>query len=116
FQTLRQLEFMELDHNFCLDQARGPLRHAARLASARSGVALDVSTTEPGVQVYTADHVPQRTTGLDGISYGPRSGIALETQVWPDAPNRIDFPSAVLRPGEPLKQVTRLAFKRARRS
>ncbi|MEM1376704.1 MAG: aldose epimerase family protein [Pseudomonadota bacterium] len=113
FRSLRQIEFTEIDHNFCLEQARGPMMQAARLCNPRSGLVVDVSTTEPGLQVYTGDHITPLLIGLDGIVYGPRSGIALETQAWPDAPNRIDFPSADLRPGERLEQVTVYRFQQS---
>ncbi|MFD4763200.1 aldose epimerase family protein [Streptomyces sp. NPDC058439] len=81
----------DYDHNFVLDEAvAGPV---AELYDARSGRVLTVSTTEPGMQLYTADH-------FDGRPFGPGGGIALETQHFPDSPNRPEFPSTVLRPGE----------------
>ncbi|WP_328538947.1 aldose epimerase family protein [Streptomyces sp. NBC_00344] len=75
------------DHNYVLD---GP--DAAELYDPGSGRVLTVTTTEPGIQLYTGDH-------LDDGPFGAGDGIALETQHFPDAPNRPDFPSAVLRPG-----------------
>ncbi|MBY6091748.1 aldose epimerase family protein [Maritimibacter alkaliphilus] len=80
-----------LDHNFCLRPARGPLAPACLFETDR--LRLAVETTEPGVQVYT----------------GQQHGIALEPQVWPDSPNRPDFPSAGLRPGETYRQTSRFA-------
>ncbi|WP_413753697.1 galactose mutarotase [Streptomyces sp. R-74717] len=89
------------DHNFVLDSAgSGP---AAELYDAVSGRVLTVTTTEPGMQLYTADH-------LDGRPFGPCAGIALETQHFPDSPNRPEFPSAVLRPGEEYVSTTVYGF------
>ena len=56
------------------------------------------NTTEPGVQLYTANHT--NTTGKGGHTYKPRSALCLETQRYPDSPNKPAFPSAVLRPGD----------------
>ncbi|MCX5343793.1 aldose epimerase family protein [Streptomyces atratus] len=89
------------DHNFVLDRAgSGP---AAELYDAVSGRVLTVTTTEPGMQLYTADH-------LDGRPFGPCAGIALETQRFPDSPNRPEFPSTVLRPGEEYVSTTVYGF------
>ncbi|MER5845747.1 aldose epimerase family protein [Streptomyces sp. NPDC002012] len=89
------------DHNFVLDGVRsGP---AAELYDAVSGRVLTVTTTEPGMQLYTADH-------FDGRPFGPCAGIALETQHFPDSPNRPEFPSTVLRPGEEYVSTTVYGF------
>ncbi|WP_327367265.1 aldose epimerase family protein [Streptomyces sp. NBC_01217] len=89
------------DHNFVLDGAGpGPV---AELYDAASGRVLTVSTTEPGMQLYTADH-------FDGWPFGPCAGIALETQHFPDSPNRPEFPSTVLRPGEEYVSTTVYGF------
>ncbi|MFF0286257.1 aldose epimerase family protein [Streptomyces sp. NPDC005262] len=89
------------DHNFVLDTAAdGPV---AELCDPVSGRVLTVTTTEPGLQLYTADH-------FDGRPYGPCAGIALETQHFPDSPNRPEFPSTVLRPGEEYVSTTVYGF------
>jgi aldose 1-epimerase len=101
------------DHNLCLAEAPRPLSRAARLQG-RSGVTLDLETTEPGLQVYDGrflDTAPD--FGLTGRPYGAFAGVALEAQRWPDAPNRPGFPSLLLRPGETSVQVTRFTFARA---
>ena len=67
-----------------------------------SGRVLTVSTTEPGIQLYTADHI--------GEPFTPGDGIALETQHFPDSPNRPEFPSTVLRPGEVFRSETVYGF------
>ncbi|MFD0020407.1 aldose epimerase family protein [Streptomyces sp. NPDC058382] len=89
----------EYDHNFVLD-GTGP---AAELYDEVSGRVLTVTTTEPGLQLYTADH-------FDGEPFGPCAGIALETQHFPDSPNRPEFPSTVLRPGQEYASTTVYGF------
>lgn len=102
------------DHNFCLSRERVAKRLVARAHSPASGVSMEVCTTEPGVQFYAA--VKLKTlpvAGLDGRVYGQFAGFCLETQVWPDAINHAGFPSAVLRPGEVLRQETDYVFAKA---
>ena len=100
------------DHNFCLASARREKQAVATVRSAASGVSLDVLTTEPGVQLYTGAHVNVPVAGLGGRRYGPFAGFCLETQVWPDAVNHEGFPSAILRPGETLRQETDYVFRK----
>jgi len=88
-------------------------RHQVRLESPASGIALDVWSTEPGVQFYDGDYIDVPVPGLDGRRYGRNAGCCFEPQVYPDAPNHPGFPSAVLRPGEVYRQVTRFAFSRS---
>ncbi|MEM7711414.1 MAG: aldose epimerase family protein [Pseudomonadota bacterium] len=99
-----------LDHNLCLSDARVALRPVGTLTSGASGVAMAIATTEPGLQVYDGAKLDVKVPGLDGRRYGSFAGVALEPQVWPDAPNRPGFPSAVLRPGETYEQVTTFGF------
>lgn len=102
----------EYDHNFCLAPARRAPVRVARLESARSGVAMEVSTGEPGLQFYAGLRAGREVPGLDGIAYGAHAGLCLEAQVWPDAPNKPHFPQAVLRPGETVRQLTEYRFGR----
>ncbi len=98
------------DHNFCLSDTRVPLRKVARLTG-KSGIVMTLETTEPGLQIYDAarnDTAPH--PGHHGKPYGPHSGIAIEAQGWPDAPNRAEFPSIRLDPEGSYEQVTRWAF------
>jgi aldose 1-epimerase len=91
------------DHNFVLD--KGITERAvevAELSDPGSGRVLTVATTEPGLQLYTADHLPE--------PFAPGDGIALETQHFPDSPNRPEFPSTVLRPGETYRSETVYGF------
>lgn len=57
---------------------------------------MELSTDLPSVQVYTSDHLPETMTGKNGAAYGPRSGVCLEAQFYPDSPNHADFPSTIL--------------------
>lgn len=99
-----------LDHNLCLSDAPAPLREVAILRSRRSGVAMRVATTEPGLQVYDGARLDTPVPGLEGRRYGAHAGCALEPQGWPDAVNHADFPSCILRPGETYRQVSTFSF------
>jgi aldose 1-epimerase len=87
------------DHNFVLDRGDSaePML-AARLIEARSGRALEVLTTEPGLQLYGGSGTHHGPTGKGGHAYAPYAALALETQHFPDSPNHPHFPSTVLRP------------------
>ena len=85
------------DHNFCLDSVRG-LRFAARLEAPRSGRTLELLTDQPGLQVYSGNYLDGSISGKRGRLYRQSAGICLEPQIWPDAPNRPDFPAARLAP------------------
>lgn len=100
------------DHNFCLSADRQAKRRVAEVRSPLSGVSLDVLTTEPGVQLYTGAKVGPSVPGLGGRHYGAFAGFCLETQVWPDAVNHGNFPNAILRPGETLRQETDYVFRK----
>ena len=76
------------------------LRTAAKLTDPASGRSLEVITDLPGIQVYSGQFIPENTKGRGGLVYGPFSGLCLEAQNYPDAPNRPEFPSPVLRKGE----------------
>lgn len=99
------------DHNWCLSAGREPLRQAAWLQGAHSGVDMEVWTTEPGLQFYAGHGLDVAVPGLGGRRYGPNAGLCLEAQVWPDAPNKPWFPQAVLRPGETYRQETHYRFR-----
>ncbi|MDX3864694.1 aldose epimerase family protein [Streptomyces europaeiscabiei] len=91
------------DHNFVLDKGvTGEAEVVAELWEAGSGRVLSVATTEPGVQLYTADHVE--------APFAPGDGVALETQHFPDSPNRPQFPSTQLRPGAVYRSETVYGF------
>ncbi len=98
------------DHNYVLRRHRPGLVHAARLVEPASGRRLDVHTTEPGLQLYSGNRLDGRLRGKDGRAYGPRAGLCLETQHFPDSPNRPEFPSTILRPGREHRSTTVFAF------
>lgn len=104
-------EQVAYDHNFCLSSARGPLRQAAWVQGGSSGVEMEVWTSEPGLQFYAGQYIASGSPGLGGIGYRPHSGLCLETQVWPDAPNRPYFPPATLLAGETYHHVTEYRFR-----
>jgi len=96
---------MGLDHCFCFDTCGG-MRRLCRLEAGR--VRLDVESDQPGLQVYDGRHFDMTPfVGHGGAPYGPYAGVALEAQGWPNAPNRPDFPSIRLAPGERYHQLTR---------
>ena len=99
------------DHNWVLDQPRpGILSHAARLVDPVSGRAIDVSTTEPGIQFYAGNFLDGTIKGKGGQVYGHRGALCLETQHFPDSPNHPNFPSTILRPGQRYQSRTIVTF------
>ncbi|AUG81270.1 aldose epimerase [Kitasatospora sp. MMS16-BH015] len=96
------------DHNWVLRErpADGSPARAALLEDPASGRTLEVLTTEPGIQVYTANGFHGAVTGAAGVPYGPHAGVALETQHHPDSPHHPDYPSTELRPGEEFRSTT----------
>lgn len=101
------------DHNFCLSRERTAKRSIALARSINSGVSMEVRTTEPGVQLYAGFKLDVPVPGLEGRRYGAFAGFCMETQVWPDAVNHADFPNAILRPGQTLKQETDYVFNKS---
>ena len=97
------------DHNFVLNGKSGQLRRAATVYEATSGREMRVYTTEPGLQLYSGNFL-NGMTGKYGRTYPRRSGFCLEAQTFPDAPNRPNFPSATLRPGQTYNQTTIYRF------
>ncbi|WP_224756498.1 aldose epimerase family protein [Streptomyces sp. col6] len=99
------------DHNFVLKARRDEApRTAAVLHAPATGRFLEVLTTEPGLQVYTGGQLDGAVVGKSGTRYRAGAGIALETQHFPDSPNRRGDPSTVLRPGEEYRSRTVLRF------
>ncbi len=111
---VRSGRMTDLDHNFCTDHGDAHIAEVARLAAPEAGLELSVSSNQPGLQVYTAASLCT-PPGLNGKPYGAFAGLAVEPQVWPDAPNRAEFPSAVLRPGQPYRHETVYCFERSPR-
>ena len=98
------------DHCFVLKGKPGEMKLAASLFEPDSRRFLEVFTREPGVQFYTGNHLTGALQGKEGATYFPHSGLCLETQHFPDAPNQPKFPSAVLRPGERYQTETIYKF------
>ena len=88
------------DHNWVLNTAGDVSKLAAKVVSPASGVTLEVYTNEPGIQVYTGNFLDGTVTGKKGIVYNQRTGICLETQHYPDSPNKPQWPSVMLEPGK----------------
>lgn len=98
------------DHNFVLRRTGEGMSHAARVTDPKTGRTLDVSTTEPGMQFYTANFLDGTITGKQGRVYAHRTGFCLETQHFPDSPNQPSFPSTILRPGQTYTSRTVYTF------
>ena len=88
------------DHNWVLNTAGDVSKLAAKVVSPASGVSLEVYTNEPGIQVYTGNFLDGKVKGKRGITYNQRTGICLETQHYPDSPNKPQWPSVMLEPGK----------------
>ena len=99
------------DHNFVLRGEPGVLRRAARVDHPESGRRMELWTTEPGVQFYTANAVEM--IGRDGVPYHPHCGLCLEPQHYQNSPNRPEFPTTVLRPGATYHSTSEYRFGRA---
>ena len=101
------------DHNYVLNKSGQELSFAGRLYDPGSGRVMEVYTTEPGMQVYTGNFLagkPPLDQGKGGKLYGVREAICLETQHFPDSPNRANFPTTVLNPGQWFTSTTIYKF------
>ncbi|MDD7250858.1 MAG: galactose mutarotase [Prevotellaceae bacterium] len=101
------------DHNWVLNTAGDISRIAARVVSPITGIVLEVCTDQPGIQIYTGNFLDGTQVGKKGIKYGHRTAICLETQVYPDSPNkkgRPGWPNAYLKPGEKYTHETLFHF------
>jgi aldose 1-epimerase len=111
-QDDEQLKFGKgYDHNWVLDRkSPASLIVAAVVSDPKSGRVLDVSTTEPGIQFYTGNFLDGTSASKGGKTYGKRSAFCLETQHFPDSPNKPNFPSTVLRPTQTFRSTTIYKF------
>lgn len=98
------------DFNYVIDKEEGELAFAASVFEPESGRYMEVFTTEPGVQLYTGNHLKGTEIGKSGVAYTKRTGFCLETQHFPDSPNQPNFPSTLLQPGEELNSTTIYKF------
>jgi aldose 1-epimerase len=101
------------DHNFVLVGAAGTSRRIATLFDPKSGRVMDVHSTEPGVQFYTGNHLANGAPGTGGGTYPARGGLCLEPQKFPDSPNKPNFPSARLDPGQEYRHDMAFRFRTA---
>ena len=109
-ERIEELESQNYDDCYVIDRSSADeLAFAAHVEDPNSGRTMDVYTTAPGVQFYTAKGLNGRL-GAKGVSYGPYHGLCLETQHFPDSPNQKDFPSTLLRPDETYHQKTVYRF------
>ena len=97
------------DHNYVLENKKEVLL-AASVYEPESGRVMDVFTNEPGLQLYTGNHLGRTPEGIDPPPFERRTGFCLETQHYPDSPNRPEFPSVVLNPGEKYESTTIYKF------
>jgi aldose 1-epimerase len=105
-----QLQFAHgYDQNFVLNEQEG-LRLAATVYEATTGRVMEVMTTQPGLQLYSGNGLNGAITGKDGKKYARHGGLCLETQHFPDSPNRPEFPTTELKPGETFQSVTVYKF------
>jgi aldose 1-epimerase len=107
-----QLKFGKgYDHNWVLNKTKpGVMTHAATVYDPKSGRVMEVSTTEPAIQFYSGNFIDGTITGKSGTPYIHRSALCLETQHYPDSPNKPDFPSTELKPGQTYKTSTVYKF------
>jgi aldose 1-epimerase len=106
-----QLKFGQgYDHNWVINRSGAGLQPAARVVEPKSGRTLDITTTEPGIQFYAGNFLDGTLKGKGGQVYKHRSGFCLETQHYPDSPNKPTFPSTTLEPGKEYRSKTVFTF------
>ncbi len=98
------------DHNFVIDGSNGKLSRAARVYEPVSGRTLEVSTDQPGVQLYTSNGFDGTLFGKYGAAFPLHAGFCLETQHYPDSVNQPSFPSTILRPGQVFRSTSIYRF------
>ncbi len=109
--TNEQLTFGKgYDHNWVLRSSGAKLAKAAELYDPTSGRLMTVLTDQPGLQFYSGNFLDGSAKGKNGIAYQRRTGLCLETQAFPDTPNKAQFPSVTLRPGKTYHQTTIYQF------
>ena len=105
-QDIDKFDFVQLkngngyDHNWVLNTNGDIQQLAAKLTSPVSGISLEVCTNEPGIQVYSGNFLDGTLSGKKGVVYNKRASVCLETQHYPDSPNKPEWPSVILEPGQ----------------
>jgi aldose 1-epimerase len=108
-EPLIKTEAFGFDHNYVLKHTPGKVSQIARLRDPKSGRVMTVFTDQPGVQLYTGNHLKGQK-GKGGQTYNQRSAVCLETQVFPDSVNHPNFPTSILKPGESYRHLCVYAF------
>jgi len=98
------------DINYVIDKKEGELAFAASAYEPESGRFIEVFTTEPGVQFFSANHFNGAETGKSGVAYAKRAGFCFETQHFPNSPNQPNFPTTLVKPGEVFQSTTIYKF------
>ncbi len=98
------------DHNWVLREGGGQVRKAVELYEPKSGRLMTVYTDQPGMQFYTGNFLDGTAHGKNGVAYQRRTGLCLEAQAFPDTPNKPQFPSVTLKPGQVYRQTTIYQF------
>lgn len=98
------------DHTYVLNKEGNDLSFCASCVSPKTGIVMDTYTTEPGVQLYTGNWMTGNFEGKDGQRYPARAALCLETQHFPDSPNKPEYPTTLLRPGEAFQSTTVYKF------
>mgnify|MGYP000845922605 FL=1 len=98
------------DHTFIVDKPSGAYGFCSRCVSPKTGIVLDVYSTEPGMQVYTGNWMSGKLRGKSDRRYPARSAVCFETQHYPDSPNKPNYPTTLLRPGEVFESRTAFRF------
>ena len=98
------------DHTYILNKEGKELSFCARCSSPKTGIVMETFTTEPGVQLYTGNWMTGNFEGKPGQRYPERAALCLETQHFPDSPNKPEYPSTLLRPGETFLSTTIYQF------
>jgi len=98
------------DHNWVLNKGNGGLTKAAEVYEPKTGRVMEVWTTEPGMQFYTGNFLDGSVHGKAGKVYPFRSAFCMETQHYPDSPNKASFPTTVLKPGTTYRTTTIYRF------
>ncbi|MBN1403906.1 MAG: galactose mutarotase [Opitutales bacterium] len=97
------------DHNFVFEKADGQLRNQVTLHDPQSGRTMEILTTEPAIQFYSGNFM-KGAIGKDSVPLAYRTGLCLETQHYPDSPNKVNFPSTILKQGDKYESTTILRF------
>ena len=98
------------DHNWVINNYDGKVKLISTLYEPKSGRLMETYSDEPGLQFYSGNFLDGRSTGKNGIKYPYRSGLCLEAQHYPDSPNKAQFPTVLLKPGETYSQTTIYKF------